>query len=66
MMAYIIMHNLIVEDEQGLRLEPILDWRVREGQRCSKLSFCELHMGTRQIESMGSHFALRSDLIDHL
>ena len=29
MMTYIIMHNTIIENEEGLRLEPILDYGFR-------------------------------------
>ena len=42
MMACIIMHNMITEDEQGLHLEPILDWGLREGHMRLELSFHQL------------------------
>ena len=66
LMACIIMHNMILEYERGLRLEPILDCRFSEGNKRTKFSFHDLQTGTRKIENIGTHYALRNDLVEHL
>ena len=66
MLACIIMHNMIVEDEQGLRLEGLFELTLETRQMQAQLSFDELADGTREIESISAHHALRNDLMDHL
>ena len=41
-MACIIMYNMILEDEQGLQLEPILDCGFSECNMRAKFSFHDL------------------------
>ena len=66
MMACIIMHNMIIEDEQGLPLEPFADWGLPVETLRLPFSFRELQDGTRQLENVQAHFALRNDLCEHL
>ena len=66
MMACIIMHNMIIEDERDLRLEAFHDWDVEEGSSRPHFSFREMQIRTREVESLDHHYALRNDLIDHL
>ena len=66
MMACIIMHNMILEDERDLRLEPILDCGPSEGNMRPQFSFRDLQTGTREIENSGTHYALCTDLVEHL
>ena len=66
MLACIIMHNMIIEDEQGLHLEGCFDHAPETGNMQAQLSYEELAHGTEQIESVSGHHALRNDLIDHL
>ena len=60
------MHNMIIEDERGLRLEAFHDWGVGGGSSRPHLSFREMQIRTRELESLDHHYALRNDLIDHL
>jgi hypothetical protein len=62
----IIMHNMIIQDENGLELEPFFDRGIRGGRMGGGLSFEEFRNGTIQIENSTTHFALRNDLIEHL
>ena len=66
MMACIIMHNMIIEDEQGLPLEPFDDWGLPVESTPLPFTFHDLQSGTRELENAESHFALRNDLIEHL
>ena len=60
------MHNMILEDEGDLRLEPILDSGCSEGNMRPQFCFRDLQTGTREIENSGTHYALCSDLVEHL
>ena len=60
------MHNMIIEDEQGLHLEGCFDHAPETGNMQAQLSYKELAHGTGQIESVSGHHALRNDLMDHL
>jgi hypothetical protein len=66
MIACIIMHNMIIEDERDLGLEPLVDLGAPVAITPSPFTFYDLQSGTREIENVQSHFALRNDLIDHL
>ena len=66
MLACIIMHNMIVEDKHGLSLEHLYERPLQVGHMRRDFSYYDLTTGTREIEDMSSHFALRNDLIDHL
>ena len=66
MIACIIMHNMIIEDERGLRLEAFQDLDVGERSSRPHLSFREMQIRTRELKSLDHHYALRNDLIDHL
>jgi hypothetical protein len=62
----IILHNMIIHDEQGQDLEPIFDQAVAGGSMRRDLTFHELNAGTRELENFHTHFALRNDIIEHL
>jgi hypothetical protein len=66
MMACIIMHNMIIEDENELGLEPVVETVAPVGITPSPFTFYDLQSGTREIENPQAHFALRNDLIVHL
>ena len=66
MLACIIMHNMIFEDEKGLSLEPFADWGLPIETTPIPFSFRDLIDATREVKIFESHFALRNDLIDHL
>ena len=66
MLACIIMHNMIVEDEHGLSLEHLYERPLQVGHMQKDFSYYDLAAGTREIEDVSSHFALRNDLINHL
>ena len=65
MMACIIMHKMIIEDEKRICLEPFCDWGIRETHMKADFNFCDLWVGTRDIESVGFHFALCNDLMEY-
>jgi len=66
MMACIIMHNMIIEDEQRLSLELFANWRLHANTMRHPFSFRELQFGTKELENVQTHFALRNDLMKHL
>jgi hypothetical protein len=57
---------MIIEDEHGQNFEPIFYQDIQGGAMRRDLSFCELNAGTRELENMEMHFALRNDILDHL
>ena len=62
----IILHNMIIHDEQGQDLEPIFYQAVASGSMLRDLTFRELNVGTWELENFHIHFALRNDIIEHL
>jgi hypothetical protein len=66
MLACIIMHNMIIEDEQNIQLEQLFGNHVHVGQIHGDFTYRELEAGTREIENIHAHFAMRNDIIDHL
>jgi hypothetical protein len=66
MMCYIILHNMIIDDEQGEDLEPIFELGISGGGMRRDLTFRELNVGTRELENQYMHFALCNDIMDHL
>jgi hypothetical protein len=66
MLVCIILHNMIIEDEQGLSLESFADWGLLVERVRHPLSFRELQSGTRELENAKAHFVLRNDLMEHL
>ena len=65
LIACVIMHNMIIEDERDEALEPVnpvIDMLLfRRG-----LTFEDLLRGTESINNEDKHYALRYDLIEHL
>jgi hypothetical protein len=66
MITCIIMHNMIIEDEQDLGLEQLFGQPVAAGEMHSDFIYHDLKVGTRQIENMHIHFALQNDINNHL
>jgi hypothetical protein len=66
MMACIILHNMVVQDERNGDFESIFDFPMRGGSMRRGVPFEELRAGVRDVESVATHFKLRNDLIDHL
>jgi hypothetical protein len=66
MMSCIILHNMIVQDEQDGDFESIFDLPMRGGSMRRGLPFTELRAGVREVEHVATHFKLRNDLVDHL
>jgi hypothetical protein len=66
MIACIIMHNMIIEDEEDLGFEQLPGNHVGVGQMHGDFTYRELEAGTREIENMHTHFVLQNDIIDHL
>lgn len=64
MYACVILHNMIIEDEQDLNLEPCFDEQIVQLRRGE--SFALETQGTEDIDDLGRHFSLRNDLIEHL
>jgi hypothetical protein len=64
-MAFIMLHNVTIENDQILKLEPSLD--VRKNITFKRgLSFEDHVEGTIQIENHDFHSNLQNDLIKHL
>jgi hypothetical protein len=66
MMCCIILHNMIIHDEQGQNLEPIFDQGIFGGGLRRDLTFRDLNVGSRELENLHTHYSLRNDIIDHL
>ena len=66
MLTCIIMQNMIIENEQGRDLEGWFEQAPQTRQMQAQLTFKELAKGTREIESISAHYALRNDLMEHL
>jgi len=56
MMACIILHNMIIEDEKGLSLEPFVDWGLLVERVRHPLSFRELQLDTRNLKNVEVDF----------
>lgn len=66
MIGCIILHNMIVQDEQHGDFEGIFEQPICGGSMRRGLPFQELQAGVREVESVTTYFNLRNDLIDHL
>jgi len=66
MIACIILYNMIIENEQGLSLEPFADLGLLVERVRYLLSIRELQSGIRDLENVEAHFALRNDLMEYL
>jgi hypothetical protein len=64
--SYVILHNLIIEDESNCNLEPLFDVGSNVSHLKRGLSFEEYCQGTTQIENVVIHYNLKNDLVEHL
>jgi hypothetical protein len=66
--AYCILHNMIVEDEEGVPgLEDIITDLQRDVEPLERsLSLDNLIASTKEIENVDTHYSLPGDLIEHL
>jgi hypothetical protein len=65
MLACIILHNTVIEDELGQALKPLVNPLVGMEVKYG-LTFEILMEGTEEIENLNSHFRLHNDLIEYL
>jgi hypothetical protein len=65
LMACVILHNMIIEDEAGKNLELILN-SVPSVPLTRKITPMEYLFGSQEIEDSPAHFSLRNDIIEHL
>jgi hypothetical protein len=65
MIACVVLHNMVIEDEQENNLQPILEINAAL-QFGHGVTFEELAAATQEIEDEDVHFSLRGDLIEHL
>jgi hypothetical protein len=66
MYACIIMHNMIIKNENSEKnLEPLFEVEALTGIRRA-LSFEALVVGIEQLENIEQHYSLRGDLVEHL
>lgn len=66
MMCCIILHNMIIEDEQGQDLEPIFDQAISRGGMRKNLTFRELNVVAQELKNLHTHCSLHNDIMDHL
>ena len=65
MMACIIPHNMIIENERDDGLPPIDYERSDASPTECGLTFAEYREGSRQVRNESGFFSLRNDLIEH-
>jgi hypothetical protein len=65
-MAYIIIHNMILDDEKGLELECIWDHLVQTTRMQADFTYYDLELVINELEDIGTRHALQNDLMDCL
>ena len=65
MMACVILHNMVIEDERKHDLQPLVEIKAAL-QFGHVVTFDDLATATQEIEDKNVHFNLRGDLIEHL
>ena len=63
MLACIIMHNMILEDEEGLHLKHIFERLLERGQMQRDFTYYDLQVETCEVENISSHFALQNNIM---
>jgi hypothetical protein len=66
MMAYIILYNMVVQNENNGDFESIFEFPMRGGSMRRGVPFEELRAGVCDVESMATHLKLRNDLFDYM
>ncbi len=66
MIACVISHNMIMEDERDHNLEALFEPQSTGSQFRCGLSFEQYRQGTMDLEDVDAHMSLRGNLIEHL
>lgn len=66
MITCTILHNMILEDEKDLNVEPIFKPTLCGMQNPQDLSSHELHKGTTKMEDINAHYNFCNDFVHHL
>ena len=66
MMCFIVLHNMIIQDEQGQNFEPIFEQPIGGGQMRQHMTFWELNTSTTELLNAQTHYTLRNDIIEQL
>jgi hypothetical protein len=66
MVACVILHNMIIEDERDHNLEALFEPQNIGRQFRLGLPFEQYRQGTMDLEDVDAHLSLRGDLIEHL
>ncbi len=66
MIAFVILHNMIIEDKKEHNLEALFEPQNIKKQFRHGLSFEQYKQGTMDLEDVDAHLALKGDLIEHL
>ena len=65
-MACIIMHYMIIRDEQREDSEPLFTYGITDDGMRRGLTFREFNKATREVENMQIHYSLQNNMIEHL
>ncbi len=64
-MACVILHNMVIEDEEDLILGSTIKLRNNIQMR-RRLTFAKYVESINEIKNQQAHYNLKNDLIDHL
>lgn len=65
LIACVILHNMVIDDEQGEVLERTIELQ-HNIQMKRGLTFIEYIQSTKEIKNLVAYYNLRNDLVDHL
>jgi hypothetical protein len=61
MMCCIVLHNMIIQDEQGQNFESIFEQPIGGGQMRRHMTFRELNTSTIELLNVQTHYTLRNE-----
>jgi hypothetical protein len=64
--GYVILHNLIIEDEYNCNLEQSFNVGSNVSHLKQGFSFQDYCQKITQIENVATHYNLKNDLVEHL